>query len=173
MGTIKEWIVGAVLALLASALLVSMGYLARRASMLREYGELAGQVRQQREQADAKLAELTAQRDMKQAALNKAAADQERKDNDAQAEIARLAGELRDRPVRVRIVPAAGGGCSGGAAGDAAGAAEAGAGDAASAYGLLPEENSRRFNDSLSEVETLSAAYNSCRARLIPQEPTP
>ncbi|MCS8199602.1 hypothetical protein N0477_28855, partial [Pseudomonas aeruginosa] len=139
MGTIKEWIVGAVLALLASALLVSMGYLAGRASMLREYGELAGQVRQQREQADAKLAELTAQRDMKQAALNKAAADQERKDNDAQAEIARLAGELRDRPVRVRIVPAAGGGCSGGAA---------------SAYGLLPEENSRRFNDSLSEVET-------------------
>ncbi|EQB8420449.1 hypothetical protein ACYUS5_004581, partial [Pseudomonas aeruginosa] len=115
MGTIKEWIVGAVLALLASALLVSMGYLAGRASMLREYGELAGQVRQQREQADAKLAELTAQRDMKQAALNKAAADQERKDNDAQAEIARLAGELRDRPVRVRIVPAAGGGCSGGA----------------------------------------------------------
>lgn len=109
MGTIKEWIVGAVLALLASALLVSMGYLAGRASMLREYGELAGQVRQQREQADAKLAELTAQRDMKQAAPNKAAADQERKDNDAQAEIARLAGELRDRPVRVRIVPAAGG----------------------------------------------------------------
>ncbi len=157
MGTIKEWIVGAVLALLATALLASMDYLAGRASMLREYGELAGQVRQQREQADAKLAELIAQRDMKQAALDKAAADQERKDADAQAEIVRLAGELRDRPVRVRIARSAGGNCDGGAAGSGAGTAETDTGNPASAYGLLPEENSRRFNDSLSEVETLSA----------------
>ncbi|MFU3870169.1 hypothetical protein ACM7G7_26340 [Pseudomonas aeruginosa] len=172
MGAIKEWIVGALLALFATALLVGLGYLGGRVSMVREYGELVGQMKRQNREAADKLAELTAQRDMKQAALNKQAADRERKDADAKAEIARLAGELRDRPVRVRIVPAAGGGCSGGAAGDAAGTAEAGAGDAASAYGLLPEENSRRFNDSLSEVETLSAAYNSCRARLIPQEPT-
>ncbi len=166
---------GAVLAAIALAGLVAstLTYRHLYQDATANLKSLSDQVERQNAETDAKLAELTAQRDMKQAALNKAAADQERKDNDAQAEIARLAGELRDRPVRVRIVPAAGGGCSGGAAGDAAGAAEAGAGDAASAYGLLPEENSRRFNDSLSEVETLSAAYNSCRARLIPQEPTP
>ncbi|EIU1659686.1 hypothetical protein, partial [Pseudomonas aeruginosa] len=103
MGAIKEWIVGALLALFATALLVGLGYLGGRVSMVREYGELVGQMKRQNREAADKLAELTAQRDMKQAALNKQAADQERKDADAKAEIARLAGELRDRPVRVRI----------------------------------------------------------------------
>jgi hypothetical protein len=135
--------------------------------MLREYGELAGQVEQQNQQAERKLAELTAQRDMKQAALNKAAADQERKDADARAEIDRLAGELRDRPVRVRIVAQAGS-CSGGAAGDAAARAEDRAGDAGTADGVLPAENTRRLGIALTEIETLSAAYSSCRARLMP-----
>ena len=135
--------------------------------MLREYGELAGQVEQQNQQAEQKLAELTAQRDIKQAALNKAAADQERKDADAKAEIERLAGELRDRPVRVRVVAQAGD-CSRGAAGDAAARAEDRAGDAGTADGVLPAENTRRLSAALSEVEILSAAYSSCRARLMP-----
>lgn len=134
------------------------------------YNNLNADVERQKKEASAKLAELTAQRDMKQAALNKAAADQERKDNDAQAEIARLSGELRDRPVRVRVVttPAGSGSCSGSAAGNGSATAAAGAGDAAAGYGLLPAENSRRLADAIDEVETLSAAYSSCRARLIP-----
>lgn len=163
----KERIVGALLAVAALALLAGMGFVAGRASMLREYGELAGQVEQQNQQAERKLAELTAQRDIKQAALNKAAADQERKDADAKAEIDRLAGELRDRPVRVRIVAQAGS-CSGGAAGDAAARAEDRAGDTGTADGVLPPENTRRLSAALSEVEILSAAYSSCRARLMP-----
>lgn len=163
----RERIVGALLAVTALALLAGMGFVAGRASMLREYGELAGQVEQQNQQAERKLAELTAQRDMKQAALNKAAADQERKDADARAEIDRLAGELRDRPVRVRIVAQAGS-CSGGAAGDAAARAEDRAGDAGTADGVLPAENTRRLGIALTEIETLSAAYSSCRARLMP-----
>lgn len=163
----RERIVGALLAVTALALLAGMGFVAGRASMLREYGELAGQVEQQSQQAERKLAELTAQRDMKQAALNKAAADQERKDADARAEIDRLAGELRDRPVRVRIVAQAGS-CSGGAAGDAAARTEDRAGDTGTADGVLPPENTRRLSAALSEVEILSAAYSSCRARLMP-----
>ena len=163
----KERIVDALLAVAALALLAGMGFVAGRASMLREYGELAGQVEQQNQQAERKLAELTAQRDIKQAALNKAAADQERKDADAKAEIDRLAGELRDRPVRVRIVAQAGS-CSGGAAGYAAARAEDRAGDAGTADGVLPAENTRRLSAALSEVEILSAAYSSCRARLMP-----
>ena len=163
----KERIVGALLAVAALALLAGMGFVAGRASMLREYGELAGQVEQQNQQAERKLAELTAQRDIKQAALNKAAADQERKDADAKAEIDRLAGELRDRPVRVRVVAQAGS-CSGSAAGDAAAPAADRAGDTGTADGILPPENSRRLSAALSEVEILSAAYSSCRARLMP-----
>lgn len=163
----KERIVGALLAVAALALLAGMGFVAGRASMLREYGELAGQVEQQIQQAERKLAELTAQRDIKQAALNKAAADQERKDADAKAEIDRLAGELRDRPVRVRVVAQAGD-CSRGAAGDASARAEDRTGDAGTADGILPPENSRRLSAALTEIETLSAAYSSCRSRLIP-----
>ena len=164
----KERIVGALLAVAALALLAGMGFVAGRASMLREYGELAGQVEQQNQQAERKLAELTAQRDIKQAALNKAAADQERKDADAKAEIERLAGELRDRPVRVRVVAQAGD-CSRGAAGDAAARAEDRAGDTGTAYGILPPENTRRLGAALTEIETLSAAYSSCRAMLTGQ----
>ncbi len=163
----KERIVGVLLAVAALALLAGMGFVAGRASMLREYGELAGQVVQQNQQAKQKLAELTAQRDIKQAALNKAAADQERKDADAKAEIERLAGELRDRPVRVRIVAQAGS-CSGSAAGDAAASAEDRAGDTGATDGVLPAENTRRLSAALTEIETLSAAYSSCRSRLIP-----
>ena len=164
----KERIVGALLAVAALALLAGMGFVAGRASMLREYGELAGQVEQQNQQAEQKLAELTAQRDIKQAALNKAAADQERKDADAKAEIDRLAGELRDRPVRVRIVTSPAGSCSGSAAGDAAASAEDRAGDTGATDGVLPAENTRRLSAALTEIETLSAAYSSCRSRLIP-----
>lgn len=165
----RERIVGALLAVTALALLAGMGFVAGRASMLREYGELAGQVEQQNRQAEQKLAELTAQRDIKQAALNKAAADQERKDADAKAEIDRLAGELESRPVRVRIVTSPAGDCSRGAAGDAAARAEDRAGDAGTADGVLPAENSRRLGAALTEIETLSAAYSSCRAMLTGQ----
>lgn len=168
MGKLREWIVGALLSVAVVALLVGMGHVAGRASMLREYGELAGQVEQQNRQAEQKLAELTAERDMKQAALDKAAADQERKDADAKAEIDRLAGELESRPVRVRIVTGPAGSCSGSAAGNAAASTEDRAGDAGPAYGVLPAENTRRLSAALSEVETLSAAYSSCRARLAP-----
>ncbi|MBF8389170.1 hypothetical protein I2A59_31995, partial [Pseudomonas aeruginosa] len=96
---------GAVLAAIALAGLVAstLTYRHLYQDATANLKSLSDQVERQNAKAEAKLAELTAQRDMKQAALNKAAADQERKDNDAQAEIARLAGELRDRPVRVRI----------------------------------------------------------------------
>lgn len=127
---------------------------------------LQGQVKRQTEEASDKLAALTAQRDAKQAALERAAAAQERKDAEAKAEIARLGDELRNRPVRVRIVTAGGGG-GGSAAGDGTAGAGPGAEDAGTAYGLLAPENSRRLADAIVEIETLNAAYASCRGRLI------
>ena len=128
--------------------------------------ELEAAVRQQKNLATERLAELTAERDRKQAELDKSAKEQEDKDREAKTEIERLAGELADRPVRVRYVTTAGQ-CGGGPDTDPATAAGAGAGSAAPAYGVLPEPNSRRLGAALKEVETLSAAYNSCRARLL------
>ena len=151
--------------MLALAWLV--GYQSGKESAGKDLARLQGMIEQQADQAEQTLARLTAERDKKQAAMNKAAADQERKDADAKAEIERLAGELRDRPVRVRVVAQAGD-CSRGAAGDAAARAEDRAGDAGTADGVLPAENTRRLSAALSEVEILSAAYSSCRARLMP-----
>lgn len=152
--------------MLALAWLV--GYQSGKESAGKDLARLQGMIEQQAEEAEQTLERLTAERDKKQAALNKAAADQERKDADAKAEIDRLAGELESRPVRVRIVTSPAGSCSGGAAGDAAASAEDRAGDAGATDGVLPPENSRRLSAALTEIETLSAAYSSCRSRLIP-----
>ena len=149
------------------ALACLVGYQSGKESAGKDLARLQGMIEQQAEEAEQTLERLTAERDKKQAALNKAAADQERKDADAKAEIERLAGELRDRPVRVRVVAQAGD-CSRGAAGDAAARAEDRTGDAGTADGILPPENSRRLSAALTEIETLSAAYSSCRSRLIP-----
>ena len=116
--------------------------------------------------AAAELARLTAERDERQARLDRQAKDQEKKDADAKAEVERLAGELRDRPVRVRYVTAPSRTGSGGAANHAAGTSGTGPGDATASAGVLPDANSRRIGIALKEVETLSAAYSSCRSRL-------
>ena len=152
--------------MLALAWLV--GYQSGKESAGKDLARLQGMIEQQADQAGQTLARLTAERDEKQAKLDKQAEDQEKKDADAKAEIDRLAGELESRPVRVRIVTSPAGSCSGGAAGDAAASAEDRAGDAGTADGVLPAENTRRLSAALSEVEILSAAYSSCRARLMP-----
>lgn len=154
--------------LLMLALVWLVGYQSGKESAGKDLARLRGQIEQQADQAGQTLARLTAERDKKQARLDRLAADQERKDADAKAEIDRLAGELESRPVRVRIVTSPAGSCSGGAAGDAAASAEDRAGDAGTADGVLPAENTRRLSAALTEIETLSAAYSSCRSRLIP-----
>jgi cell division septum initiation protein DivIVA len=138
----------------------------------RDLETLNTQVAQQNAEAAQKLAELTAQRDSIQAAINQAAAELEKTDAQAKAEIERLTADLRTRPVRVRVVSgaSAGGKSCGGAEDTDPGPAATGTADSGAAYGLLPESNSRRLIDALKEVETLSAAYNSCRSILIHDE---
>lgn len=130
-----------------------------------KHRELMGAVKQQKNLAMERLIELTAERDQKQRALDRAAKEQESKDRDAKNEIQRLAGELADRPVRVRIVtePRQ---CGGGPASDTATTASAGAGSGTQASGLLPESNTKRLGAALTEIERLSAAYTSCRNTL-------
>lgn len=134
-----------------------------------ELRRLSAAIERQNSEAEQALATLTEQRDTAQAALDAAYQQQEVADAAAQQEIDRLRGDLEQRPVRVRIVPqpAACGPDSGGAAGDAPTAADAGAADVAPAYGLLPESNTRRLGAVIAEVETLNAAYASCRAQLM------
>jgi hypothetical protein len=126
-------------------------------------------IKTQNEEAGALLAQRTAERDAKQAALDRLAADQEKKDEAARNEIARLGGELRNRPIRVRVIPerSPGGQGGGGAPGASAGTTAPGAGDTEPATWVLPEATARSLGEVITEVETLSAAYSSCRAVLL------
>ncbi|MBV8249114.1 MAG: hypothetical protein JO200_11765 [Comamonas sp.] len=135
--------------------------------------QLQDSVATQNHAAEAELERLTAERNAAQARLDQQYQQQEKTDAQAVQEIARLTGELEQRPVRVRIVsqPAACGAGRGGTAGHTAAADDAGAADAAEAYGLLPESNSRRLGAVIAEAETINAAYASCRATLINNNP--
>lgn len=151
--------------MLALAWLV--GYQSGKESAGKDLARLQGMIEQQAEEAGQTLERLTAERDKEQARLDRLAAEQGSKDADAKAEIERLAGELRDRPIRVRYVTAPSGAGSGGAASQAAVSPGDSAGDATAATGVLPESNTQRLGVALTEVETLSAAYNSCRSVLV------
>lgn len=154
--------------LIAFAATFAGGYLQGGRSATEKLEKLKGKVEQQTAQAERTLADLTEDRDKKQAALDAQAEQQEETDNAAKLEIARLADELASRPVRVRVITNTSAGlCSGSAASDHATNTTDSSGNAASASGLLPESNSRRLRSAIAEVETLSAAYNSCRGRLL------
>lgn len=134
-----------------------------------ELAALQAAVAEQKAQAAQTLQTLTRERDAAQARADAAHALQEQTDAQNQSEIARLSGELERRPVRVRIVtrPAECGPGDRGPAGDSPARADAGAADHAQTHGLLPEANTRRLATVIAEMETINAAYASCRARLL------
>jgi hypothetical protein len=125
---------------------------------------------QQNLAAAALLKTRTAERDAKQAELDRRATAQEKTDGKAVVQISADDKLQRAAPVRVRVQNCArdAGGSGGRAAGGGAGPSQAGAGDAGPASGVLPEAGARRLADALTEIETMSAAYSSCRARVLP-----
>lgn len=168
-----EFIAPGVLALaLLLCLALAMGmwhFKAKSQAVAAELQQLQGSVATQNRIAKAELERLTVERNAAQARLDQLYQQQEKTDAQAVQEIARLTGEHKLRPVRVRIVsqPAASGagGCR--AAGEQAASTDPGAADAAEAYGLLPAANSARLAGVIQEIETLNAAYASCRSLLL------
>ncbi|HWT21687.1 MAG TPA: hypothetical protein VN280_22525 [Variovorax sp.] len=117
-------------------------------------------------EANRRLVQLTNQRDALQAELDKRAAAQEKTDGKAVTQIAADDRQQRAAPVRVRVFNCTRGAGSGGggAPGGAATGANAGAADAGAASGVLSKEGARRLADALTEIETMSAAFASCKA---------
>lgn len=152
-------------------LLLSWGvdhYRSKARAATTDLQQLQADVRAQNTTAKTTLERLTGERDTAQTALNQLRKQQEKNDVTSTNEIARLSDELKHRPVRVRIVTAAVSGASGGCTpGDAATSNTAGAADTGTAYGLLPAANSARLGAVITEVETINAAYASCRAQLL------
>lgn len=116
--------------------------------------------------ADERLQFLTDERDKAQAKINQQSIEREIADNEAIKTIAALNDELNSRPIRVRYITktAQRDSCP---SSDASADTTDSGGDATETTGLLPESNSRRLRDAVNKVETLSAAYNSCRDTLL------
>ena len=167
--SIVGWLVAALVLLLIAASWAADHFHGQAQAARTDLVSLQQQVKTQNTQAEQTIKDLTDQRDARQARLDAFAAEREAADAANAQEIARLAGELERRPVRVRIVaqPTACGAGGGGPPSDTATGAGAGAGDAAPAYGLLPAANSARLAGLMIEIETLNAAYASCRASLM------
>lgn len=123
-------------------------------------------IKAQNKSADDLLKQRTAERDALQTQLNTRAAAQEKTDEKAVGQIDADDKRQRASPVRVRVHDCTrdAGPRGGGAPGGAAASPEARAGDTGAASGVLPEAAARRFADALKEVETLSAAFGSCKA---------
>ncbi len=142
-----------------------LGFVSGKASLATDIGEITGRVEQQKAHAKQLLDTLTAERDAKQAAIDKVYKEQEQKDAKAKTDIDRLADELRARPMRVRIE------CPSGKSGSSApnqktASTHHRAGNSSTTYGLLPAANSERLANAISAVEKLNAAYSSCRNKL-------
>lgn len=117
------------------------------------------------QQATAKLKQLTAERDAKQAALDQQAKEQGEKDAQAQSDISALHDKLLHTPVRVQYLPSTADHRS--TTGQASTSTANSAADQSASSGVLPESNTQRLASAIAEIETLSAAYGSCRATLI------
>jgi hypothetical protein len=122
-------------------------------------------IKQQNKTAEDLLKQRTDERDALQKKLDERAAAQEKTDEKAVDQIAVDDKRQRVAPVRVRVHDCTrdAGPRGGGAPGGAAATAKAGTGDADAASGVLPEAAARRFADALKEVETMSAAFSSCK----------
>ncbi|WP_218239775.1 hypothetical protein [Comamonas fluminis] len=171
-----NWMLALLLVLLFALVMALFGikHFQQKAQVVaNELQQLQASVAAQNRTATAELARLTLERNAAQAQLDQVYQQQEKADDQAVQEIARLTGELEQRPVRVRIVASTTtcGAGSGGSAGDQATPTTAGAADTTQAYGLLPESNSRRLGEVIAEAETINAAYASCRAVLFANNP--
>lgn len=158
-------------ALALAALLAALGFGVHHYRGLYKAAEadlrtLQGKVQERNDEAATKLRTMTAERDALQAALDKKREDQEKKDDATKLELERLARAADAVPtvIRVRVpatCPAGRGGDSG--PGGAPAAAVPGAVDAGTTSGVLAPEADRRFKRSVEDIESLQAAFNSCK----------
>src|SRR5690554_114808 len=122
------------------------------------------EAKQQESQLKADYKKAQKELEQKQKELNKIAQQQGKKDEQAKIQIKSLTNELTNQLVRVRVQPEANQ-CSGAGASTNKDTADS-EGNRSEAYGLLPEINTKRLARAIEEVETLSAAYSSCKNTL-------
>jgi hypothetical protein len=154
------------LALLITALSLSAYYYSNRYIATRDkLLLLEHDVSVNNKQASDKLKQLTVERDAKQLALNELHKKQEEKDERAKIDIQRITNQLRSNTVLVRVKPSANA-CDRVAAADTPTNAVASAADTDARSGILSDVATERLASAIIEIETMSAAYSSCKAKL-------
>lgn len=150
---------GAVLGLCLAA------YFAGQNSIKTELSKLKGQMAQQQEQAEIELKKAQDQTRVLHEKAAQTLKNQEKKDREALSQINDLQRALAGQPIRVRYQAASGasGNC---AARTQDESTRTGTANRTEASGLLPRFNTQRLAAAIAEIETLSAAYSSCRATL-------
>ena len=154
----KAAIISVFLALIAT-------YFAGKASGEKGLAYLQGQLAQQQEQAEEKLKEAHENATALQSKAQEKLERQQEKDRENIERIKDLQRALASQPIRVRYQ------ATSGASGNCAARAQdestrTGTANRTEASRLLPESNSQRLAAAIAEIETLSAAYSSCRATL-------
>ncbi len=118
----------------------------------------------QKKRAADELKQALAERDAKQAELDKRAQAQEKTDDSVVKQVDAARAADASAPVRVRYITRYSGGCDPRAGGAAAADAQAGGADAGTATGVLAPAAQGRFDDTVRDIEILQAAFNSCKA---------
>ena len=123
-------------------------------------------IKAQNTAAEQLLKKRTAERDALQKKLDERAAAQEKTDEKAVGQINADDKQQRAVPVRVRVLnyTCDAGSRGGGAPGEATATAGAGAEDAGAAGGVLAKEADELIKRDINAIETLQAAFNSCKA---------
>lgn len=168
---------GLALALAASLLAASFGwmqashYKAQYKTTLDSLTIIEDRVKTQNEEATKLFNELIKEKNALEEELKQKAKEQEQKDERAKKQIQDLERDFSNRPFRVRVVPSNCG--TGGSSPEGGGTSvtENHGGGEAQGTGLLPEKNRDLLNRALTEVEMLSAAYNSCYERVMLKRP--
>ena len=146
-------------------ILLMIGYVYGSRSAQLELAGLKGKISQQTEQAEATLLAIT--KKSKKKKRPSVTLKQFYKRNKTMLQRLKLFGLLASLLIALYGCASSPrvGACSGSSSGAAATNGQDSDRYAAEASGLLPESNSKRLRAALADVETLSAAYNSCRAR--------
>lgn len=165
--SVKNYIILALLALCTVLGLSTWQYRRMNAATAYALETQNAAIVSQKANAQNLLATLTERAERAEKELKDRADAQEKVDALAKDTIARDDARQRAAPVSVRYVTRGCGPSGGGTSGEAPAAAKSGDDHLPTAIGVLPPAGARRLADALTEVETLNAAYASCRTALL------
>lgn len=146
-------------------LLLGLGHTNGKLSSAKQLNQLKGQLQHAQQEAQKKLNDALAAHQALGQHYETTYLQQQEQNHVAQTEINRLTTQLNSRPVRVRIQTTSQP-CSSSPTTAQNANANPSTTNPSPTYGLLPAANSQRLTSAIKQIETLNAAYTSCKTVL-------